>query len=180
MAVPGSDWRIQLINAHRDLFRAPARAPVLAQAYPQCGPGWQEILSNACIRINASLGPQESVAFEQIKQKRGTLRIYWRGRLSEPSKRKVKSAVALAEARSAATCEQCGEEGWLTREGGILTTCCPTHRLGQLVPIETRFQNVHLVQGVVDGRCIVTCQRYDRATDSFVDIAPGYLEAEKA
>ena len=171
MVVPGRDWRIQLINAHRDLFRAPAGAPVLAQAYPQCGPGWQEILTNACARIRASLDPQESIELEQIRAKCGTLRIYWRGRLSEHSRWKVEGVVALAEARSATTCEQCGQEGRLTRAGRILTTRCPTHQIGHLVPIEAKFQNIHIVQRVVDGRPEVACRRYDRATDRFVDIA---------
>lgn len=170
MAVSGPDWRIQLINAHRELFRAPARAPVLAQAYPQCGPGWQEILTSACARISASLGPQESIELEQIKAERGALRIYWRGRLSEHSRWRVEGAVALAEARSAATCEQCGQEGRLTRAGPILATRCAMHQTGRLVSTETRFQNVHIVQSVVDGRCTVACRRYDRVSDSFVDI----------
>jgi hypothetical protein len=87
-------------------------------------------------------------------------------------------AVDLAEARSATCCELFGEEGRLYRDGGWLMTCCALHAEGRR-PEESRpgLDAIHLVQRVVDGRLrTVRCRRYDRETDSFVDVDPRSLE----
>jgi hypothetical protein len=49
----------------------------------------------------------------QIKEKFGTLRFYWDGTLSSEATAQVEEAIALAEARSACTCELCDAEGQL-------------------------------------------------------------------
>lgn len=82
----------------------------------------------------------------------------------------------MAEARSATTCEQCGEEGRLYRAGAVPMTRCLAHAKGQSVPIKAGLENVHIVQKVVDGRLTVACRRYDRDTDSFIDVGPLSLE----
>ncbi|WP_342738795.1 hypothetical protein [Bradyrhizobium sp. B117] len=163
-------WRIELINAYRNLFRPPPRAPILAQGYPECGPGWRDLIERACGRITAMLGPEERLEILQIKEKYGTVRVYWRGKLSEHSRQTVEGILALAEARSGTTCEQCGGKGRLYRAGGVLMTRCPAHAKGQSVPIRAGLENVYIVQKVVDGRLSVTCRRYDRDTDSFIDV----------
>ncbi|WP_439373145.1 hypothetical protein [Bradyrhizobium sp. DASA03120] len=53
--------------------------------------------------------------FSQIKKTCGTVRVYWDGALSPEAGTQVEEAIALAEARSAVTCEVCGEEGRLPR-----------------------------------------------------------------
>ena len=171
-------WRVKLITTHRDLFRPPPKAPILAQGYPECGPGWRDLIERACDRISAMLGSEERVEILQIKEKYGTLRVYWRGKVSERSKQTVEGIIALAEARSATTCEQCGEKGRLYRAGGVPMTRCPAHAKGQSVPIKAGLENVHIVQSIVDGRLSVTCRRYDRDTDSFIDVGPLSLGME--
>jgi hypothetical protein len=49
----------------------------------------------------------------QIKEKYATLRFYWKGALSPEADAQVEEIIDLAEARSACTCEVCGEEGRL-------------------------------------------------------------------
>lgn len=169
------DWRIILINAHRDLFRPPARAPVAAQGYPDCGQGWHDLLDRACLRIAAALAEGDTFQVVQIKEKFGTLRFCWRGKLSGVSRQKVEEAIDLAEARSACDCEQCGEEGRLYRAGCVLMTRCAVHGKGQPVAVKPGFENVHLVARIIGGQSRVTSRRYDRATDSFVDVDPGAL-----
>jgi hypothetical protein len=173
------DWRIELINAHRNLFRPPAKAPVLAMGYPDCGPGWRSLLNSACARIDAALDAEERVAIQQIKEKHGTLRFYWQGTLSTKSRAKVEEAIALAEARSACTCEECGEEGRLYRACGALMTRCKAHAKGQPVSIKRGFENVHIIQRLVSTESQVVYRRYDRATDSFCSVDPGALGIEE-
>ncbi|GLR98972.1 hypothetical protein ACVIU7_005480 [Bradyrhizobium liaoningense] len=130
-------------------------------------------LATASPRCSA---PEERLEILQIKEKYGTLRVYWCGKLSQHSRQGVEWVVALAEARSATTCEQCGEEGRLYRAGAVPMTRCLAHAKGQSVPIKAGLENVHIVQKVVDGRLTVACRRYDRDTDSFIDVGPLSLE----
>jgi hypothetical protein len=171
-----NDWRQQLLEAYPDLFRPPAGAPEAAQGSPECGEGWRDLLNRCCVRIGAALTDGDRFRFEQIKEKYGTLRIYWGGRLSQSTKAQVHEAIDLAEARSACCCELCGDEARLCRHGGVLMTRCVLHAQGSIVESRPGFDNILLVQRLVDGKLrTVTCRRYDRATDSFVDVDPDSL-----
>ncbi|WP_334416659.1 MULTISPECIES: hypothetical protein [unclassified Bradyrhizobium] len=150
-----------------------------AQGYPACGQGWRDLLDRVCLRIAAALTDGDTFQVVQVKEKFGTLRFCWRGKLSDASRQKVEEAIDLAEARSACACEQCGEEGRLYRAGGVLSTCCAAHAKGQPVAIKPGFENVHLVRRIVGGQSRVTYRRYDRTTDSFVDVDPGTLAIEE-
>jgi hypothetical protein len=170
------DWRQRLVEAYPDLFRPPAGAPEGAQGCPECGGGWWDLLDRACQRIRVALSEGERFHFLQIKEKYGSARIYWTGRLSTEAEARVREAIDLAQARSACCCEVCGEEGGLYRAGGVLMTRCADHAKGRPVAIWPGFDNLHVVQRVVDGRLrTVACRRYERATDSFVDVDPGSL-----
>jgi hypothetical protein len=116
----------------------------------------------------------------QIKEKFGTLRFYWDGTLSPEARGQVEEAIALAEARSACTCELCGAEGQLYQDGATLMTRCADHRQGGVVEKRAGFDNIHIVHQVVDGRLrVVQCRRYDRETDSFIGIDPTLLGIEE-
>lgn len=173
------NWRVELIEAHRDLFAPPCDTSLAAHGAPECGPGWQDLLDRLCARIRAAVqadgGPFK---FSQIKEKYGTLRVYWDGALSPEADALVEEAIALAEARSAVTCEVCGEEGRL-RGGGWMTTRCEAHAEGRpAVEPRAGFENVHIVRYFVDGERHVTCRRYDRENDVFVDVDPASLGIE--
>jgi hypothetical protein len=176
-----NDWRQQLLEAYPDLFRPPAGAPEAAQASPECGAGWRDLLERACARIRAVVQADGgSFKATQIKEKYATLRFYWDGALSSEAAARVEEAIDLAEARSACTCEVCGEEARLYRAGGVLMTRCPDHAQGRPVEIRPGFDNLLVVQRLVDGRLrTVTCRRYERATDSFVDVDPNSLGIEE-
>jgi hypothetical protein len=48
------------------------------------------------------------------------------------------------------------------------------------VPIQAGWENLHLVRGYRDGKiAIIVCRRYDRETDSFVDVDPQSLGIEE-
>jgi hypothetical protein len=167
------EWRIELIEAHARLFRPPAEHCEAAQGYPECDEGWHDLLERACVRIENALDNGDAFKVVQIKEKYGTLRFYWDGKLSEDAKAKVEEAIALAEARSACTCEVCGAVGRLYNRGGWFATACAEHAKGEPEPVKPGFENIRIVRRIVRGQVrILSCRRYERATDSFADISP--------
>jgi hypothetical protein len=180
MMTSSKDWRQRLVEAYPNLFRPPAGAPEGAQGCPECGEGWADLLDTACQRIRAALSEGDRFHFQQIKEKYGSARIYWGGSLSAAPKRRVLEAIDLAEARSACTCEVCGDEGRLYRAGGVLMTRCAEHAQGRLLEIRPGFENLLVVHRLVDGRLrTVACRRYEWADDSFVDVDPAGLGIEE-
>ena len=174
------DWRIELLKAHPRLFRGSIDKPYAAEGYPNCEEGWRDLLERACTRIEAALMEGGAFRVLQIKEKFGTLRFYWDGDMPDAAKAKVEEAIALAVARSACTCEICGAEGRLYSRGGWLATACPEHAKGELRPTRPGFENIHIVRTFGPGRFpIVSCRRYIRETDSFVDVDPKSLGIEE-
>jgi hypothetical protein len=175
------NWRVGLVEAYPDLFRPPAGALEGAEGSPDCGQGWRDLLERACVRIRAAVQADGgSFKATQIKEKFGSLRFYWDGALSPEAVALVEEAVDLAEARSACTCEICGAEGRLHYRGGWLATACAEHARGEPVPVRPGCENVHVVRQVVEGRVrIISCRRYDRDADAFVDVDPDSLGIEE-
>jgi hypothetical protein len=174
-------WQADLIARHPRLFHSPSGKPDTARGYPSCEEGWHGLLARACVRIEAALVEGSAFRVLQIKEKFGTLRFYWTGDMSDAAKAGVEEAIALATARSACTCDICGAEGRLHNRGGWLATACAEHAKGEPVPVKPGFENLHLVRtfGPEPGRFpIVSCRRYVRETDSFVDVDPKSLGIE--
>jgi hypothetical protein len=175
-------WQNALITRHPDLFLSEDDHPRIS-GYPLVGDGWRELVERAVDRVADTLAgaPSGSVTIVEAKEKFATLRMYWRGtRLTKAAEEAVTDAIALAEARSACTCEVCGAEGVLHQVGGQLLTACTEHAKGSPVPIQAGWENVHLLRGTRDGKtAIIVCRRYDRASDSFVDVDPQSLGIEK-
>jgi hypothetical protein len=165
------DWRIELIEAHPGLFHPPEGHPEKAAGYPWCEQGWRDLLERLFVRIEAALRQGETIHFSQIKEKFAGLRVYWRGDVSQETAALIHEAIALAEARSACTCEECGDAGELYRHAGVYMTRCDTHPKGQPVPAGPGRQSMHVVRHVTpDGSFRVAAQRYDREADAFVDV----------
>lgn len=172
-----TDWRVDLIKAHPGLFGFRSGTPGVAIGYPDCGDGWRELLERTFVKIEAALAGGGTLRVLQVEERYGTLRLYWRGNLSDEARAKVNEAIEKAEARSACTCSECGEEGRLYRSDGNLLTRCAAHAVGRLVEIKPGLENIHLVYRTVHGGTkVITCSRYDRATDTFVDVPPDYLK----
>lgn len=95
----------------------------------ECGDGWFDILDHLMGNIQHHIDwknrekeivPQ--VVLEQVKEKFGTLRFYYRG-----GDDYIHGMVAMAESMSGIMCEVCGAPG--QREGGgWIKTLCETHR----------------------------------------------------
>ena len=154
--------------------------PHLSFGYPLCEEGWRDLMERLCVRIEAALRDGETFQFVRIKQKFGILRVDCDYEGPEETEAKVDHAVDLATARSACTCEICGAEGRLYNRDGWLATACPEHAKGELKPIRPGFENIHIVRTFGPGRFpIVSCRRYIRETDSFVDVDPKSLGIEE-
>jgi hypothetical protein len=176
-----NDWRAELVWAHHHIFLPPEKHPELADGLPECGVGWLAIINHACVRILRALAAtrHDEIKLVRIEEKYGTLRICWEGRVSKATKARVETAIDLACAASACTCEFCGEEGRLYRHGDWLMTACSDHAKGELVPTNPELENVHITRGTVRGKTkILSCRRYDPETDSFVDIDPASLPTQ--
>lgn len=171
MPLGAKDWRSGLINNHPRLFHA--------GGWPACEAGWRPILEKVCTRIEAILNESESFRVLQIKEKLGTLRFYWSGTMTEAARERVGEAIFLAEARSGCTCELCGAEGRLYSDSGSLRTACTEHAKGEPVAIKPGLENLHIVWKSVSGqRPIVLCRRYDRGSDTFIDVDPKSIGIE--
>jgi hypothetical protein len=117
------NWRLELIEAYPDIFHPLPDNPGVAQASPECGEGWRDLLERACARIQAAVQADAgSFKATQIKEKYATLHFYCEGALSPEANAKVEEIIDLAEARSACTCEVCGEEGRLYQSGCLMMT----------------------------------------------------------
>jgi hypothetical protein len=173
-------WQAALLARYPDLFIEESNGRIGTPGYPTCGDGWRDLVETAVGRIATAVAaaPSGSVGIDQVKEKFGALRLYWHGRnnLPEETCAAVEEAIYLAEARSACTCETCGAEGRLFKHGGQLLTACDTHAKGNAVHGRPGRENVHIVRTVKDGKLIiVSCRRYVRETDSFVDVPPAEL-----
>jgi hypothetical protein len=152
---------------------------------PLVGDGWRDLVERAVGRFADLLAaaPSARVTVVEIKAKYATLRMYWDGaNLTKATEDSIAEAVALAEARSACSCETCGAAGVVHRVGRQLLIACAEHAMGGApVPIiEPGWENIHLVRGTRNGKAaILVCRRYDRASESFVDVDPVSLGIEE-
>lgn len=170
------EWRIELIKAHPDLFHPTAGHPEQAAGYPWCEQGWQNLLDRMCRRIESALRSGERVHFSQVKEKFAGLRVYWRGEVSTETATHINEAIALAQARAACTCEECGAAGELYNHAGRYQTLCDTHAKGAKIPARPGQENVHTVRVPSPERFRIAPRRYDRDGDRFVDVPPGKEE----
>jgi hypothetical protein len=94
----------------------------------ECGDGWYNILDQLCNNIQhyidwknrkEEIVPQ--VVAEQVKEKFGTLRFYYRG-----GDDYIEGMVRMADSMSSILCEKCGATG-KQRYGGWIRTLCDEH-----------------------------------------------------
>lgn len=93
------------------------------------GDGWYAIIDRLCANIQSHLDwvnrdgeKVTQVVAEQVKEKFGTLRFYYRG-----GDEYIRGLVSMAESMSGFTCEDCGAPG-KTDGSGWISTLCETHR----------------------------------------------------
>ena len=94
----------------------------------ECGSGWFKSLNDLCIKLHGlSKKYKCEIEFSQIKEKFGTLRVYYSiPYYVEKLSRKVDDCVSEAESISAKTCENCGATDnsvKLRGKGWVYTSC---------------------------------------------------------
>jgi hypothetical protein len=175
--IANRSWQDALVARHSDLFKVETEGQVPGR--PTVDDGWQDLVERAVTRIAIAVAgaPAGCLQIVQIKEKFGTLRLYKRaaagftGAMGDA----VQEAIDLAEARSACTCERCGEPGRLFRDSGVYLTACDTHGRGSPVPIRPGRENLHLCHYNTALGSVARLRRYIRESDSFVDFDPASL-----
>ncbi|QUS37831.1 hypothetical protein RPMA_02345 [Tardiphaga alba] len=171
-------WRRRLVDRHPEIFVRDAEGSATAHGYPFVGDGWADLVEVLAERI-ATFAPRGSYRIDRIEEKHGTLVVGLQRRvegLDSGVQAAIDEAVALAEARSACTCQICGNPGVLREQNGWLATLCDDHARGEVVQVRPGWENVEVIYVVTGGHLRVSrARRYDRASDSFVDVAIGDL-----
>lgn len=112
-----------LVTQYPRLFRTVYKHPMESLMFfgCECGNGWFDIIHFACRLIARHVERQGDEDFEwtQIKEKFGTLRLYG----SRGGDKYISGVIAMAEAMSAVTCDQCGNKGEQSHGGWIVTRC---------------------------------------------------------
>lgn len=169
-----SHWRDDLISRYPAMFGAHAG---YRSGSPEVGDGWREIIETAVERLAEAIRhrPGTSLTIDQIKEKFGELRLYTHGSYmaDEKVRMQIELVVDLAQARSRCTCEVCGAEGRLFDSGAWLATACDQHAIGDPVAVRSGHEGLVVKRQLRDGDVkIVSCRRYSRASDAFVDVDP--------
>ena len=127
-----------LYEKYPDLFANKDKTPMQScMAFGvECNIGWYDIISSVCYRIqryeknkkyrtelNQNKDPSYIsgyyyVAFDQIKEKYGGLRIYFTG-----GDEYTQGVIDMAEEISYKICERCGCPGSPNKQGWIMTLC---------------------------------------------------------
>lgn len=115
----------QLVKKYPELFRGKDKPPTesLMCFGCECSDGWFDIIDRACALIvnHMKYRPEcPAVEFTQIKEKFGTLRLYYYG-----GDEYVSGVCNMAEAMSSRVCEVTGERGQLCHTGTWLRTLSP-------------------------------------------------------
>jgi hypothetical protein len=177
---PPCPWQDALVEKYPNLFRRHRTDGSKKANCLTVGEGWRETVEILVERL-AYIVQARPVAIVRIFQNCGSLRVdTWADDAVDPELlMEVDYAIALAEARSACTCEQCGREGRLYCAGSTRTTRCTQHAVGDAIQVRRGMERMHLVRKLVGGRPgPIGAARYDRATDAFTDVDPSTLNVE--
>jgi hypothetical protein len=125
----------RVLRGHEDWLANHPRNPIAdedrwnARFSFECGPGWAGLLEgffNDLGQILRSTGYK--ITIRQLKEKFGTLRVYWRGGVDIETEALIDDAILLAAFRSEVTCGVCGAPGQMRKNGfGYYHVVCVAH-----------------------------------------------------
>jgi hypothetical protein len=179
-SLPMPAWQEALVDHFPQLFGKRFSQRSIEPRSFAIGKGWRGTVETLVQRLCHVVGARR-VEIVRVSQGRGRLRVdTWTGdNIDSDLQMEMDYVIALAEARSLCTCEQCGREGLLHQSGSLLLTRCTEHAVGNPAPVRPGMERVHLVRKMVGGRPgPISAGRYDRTTDTFVDVDPSTLELE--
>ena len=123
----------RLMAAHRKLFRG--QRPVCWSDFPE---GWFDLIHGVCCGIERMLSDEELARFEvlQIKQKLGSLRLYFRFDRDSPKNQAIREMLSQASEMSCVICEGCGARGALDGNQSGAIALCDEHACTPSTPFE--------------------------------------------
>jgi hypothetical protein len=95
----------------------------------ECNSGWNTLISTALDTIESHL-ISGYIVLDQVKEKFGTLRIYYTDYSNDPDY--VSGVIDLAERMSVHICEECGKPGKTRNNLSWIQTLCEDHYLTAL------------------------------------------------
>ena len=119
-----------LVDKYPEIFRDRTGSPTetLMCFGFECGDGWYGLLDALCYNIQQHINWKnrkevvvEQVVAEQVKEKFGGLRFYYRG-----GDDYIRGLTSMAESMSYQICDVCGNRGE-RRGGGWIRTLCDRH-----------------------------------------------------
>jgi hypothetical protein len=95
----------------------------------ECGPGWTGLLERLFNDLGHVLRPTgDTIVIKQLKEKFGTLRVYWQGPVDNNTDALIEDAILLAAFRSEVTCQTCGQPGQMRESSfGWYHVACDSH-----------------------------------------------------
>jgi hypothetical protein len=112
-----------ILSSHPTIFNGFSSRLKSGECF-ECGDGWRGVIAELADRLEAYAGiaNAEGLLVVQVKEKFGSLRVYFPG----PVPAKVRDWVSTAEHQSARTCELCAAPAALRArpEGGYVRTLC--------------------------------------------------------
>jgi hypothetical protein len=92
----------------------------------ECNSGWHTLISTALDTIESHL-ISGYIVLDQVKEKFGTLRIYYTDYSNDPDY--VSGVIDFAESMSVHICEECGKPGKIRSDLSWMKTLCEDHYL---------------------------------------------------
>lgn len=124
--------------------RLKARWPHRLACEMSCGPGWSDIIEG----VNELIDQEgvDPIAFKQIKEKFGALRMYWHG--ADPVGR-IDALIDSAEEISEGMCETCGRPSKMRQSGGspagYIHSACDDHAIKGSSIIRVKTEKIRTV-----------------------------------
>jgi len=114
----------QLLNIGKNFFYPKNKCPFSERGF-EIDDGWFEIIIKAVQKIENIIDNNKDIYIycEQIKQKFGSLRIYFDTNANDEIYENIIKIINDAENKSKITCEICGDEGRITNSGYIRVLC---------------------------------------------------------
>jgi hypothetical protein len=82
----------------------------------ECGPGWAGLLERLFNDLSSIMRPTgDTIVIKQLKEKFGTLRVYWQRAVDNDTDALIDDAILLAAFRSEVTCQTCGSSGQMRK-----------------------------------------------------------------